>query len=761
MNSLRRPVLPFALSLFLLSSVARAQTEPSKPDEVSTPTPEEVTAPKPESEVVKMEAFNVSTTIGSYRESGSGMATKIPLDLKEIPSSLQILNATAITDRSAVSLQDVFNYVVGATQSQGNINGFTFRGFANTGTFTQNIEFDGLQGPTLKKGGMSAANVERLEFLKGPSSVLYGLMKPGGMMNIVSKNPTDVRQTRMRMTFATYEGEFTTFGDRLLSTVSVDTTGAVDQAKHLLYRLVVDAGSVPPSRKGDYDRYFSIYPAITYRWSKETFVTLKIESSQDSRRQDEGLIPIFTNGTAYGPTAAFTTARYTTVYNEPTDNARDKGSSASLSFQTVLSDWTIRLQTRSVWHLDTARFLTVNNANVYTPTATFANPNSTLRRQYNNVANGHRYNFFDANAFRAFGPDAFKQTLLLGVGGGQEVFYNQRFAFGPNVTPAISIFNPVLGQSAYPADGTGTQSARNFLSNLGAYLSDQIKLGERANISLGIRRDQQVAHGLDAYNLTRSPYVGQVVSAVVGQAGVVYNVTRQLSAYGSWSQSFYPNSVTQIDASGKSGFPPEKGVQYEAGLKFDTPDKKVFFAAGVYDISRTNVSVATGTSVPVTGQAIFRLDGEQRSKGLELELQYQPFPYWQIQVGGAFSKAYVAASTRSPISVGADLASAPRRSGSFWSRYNIPTGAMKGLGFGLGVIYQGASWSGDPSTTVYFPLPGWTRTDLSVFYKWKRQDFSLNVQNLFDRRYIANGPSAITLTPGEQRKLTLSVNTRF
>ncbi|MDB6128190.1 MAG: ferrichrome-iron receptor [Verrucomicrobia bacterium] len=751
MKLIRRPVLPFALSLLMLAPLAQAQTAPEA----------QVTPEKTDESVVHMEAFKVSTNIGSYRESGSGMATKIPLDLKEIASSLQILNATAISDRSPVSLQDVFNYVVGATQSQGNINGFTFRGFSNTGTFTQNIEFDGLQGPTLKKGGMSASNVERLEFLKGPNSVLYGLMKPGGMMNIVSKNPQDVRQTSVRFTLATYAGEFTDFGSTFLKTVSIDTTGAIDAGKHLLYRLVVDAGSVPPSRPGDNDRYFSIYPAVTYRWSAETFVTVKFESSQDVRRQDEGLVPIFTNGTAYGPTARFITAPYNTVYNDPTDKARDTGSSGSLSFQTVLSDWTIRLQTRSVWHLDTAHVLTINNANTYFPTATFANPNTTLRRQYNNVANGHRYNFFDTNAYRAFGPDSFKNTILVGVGGGQEVFYNQRFAFGPNVSPAIALFNPVLGQSPYPADGTATQSARNYLTNLGVYLSDQIKLGDRANISLGIRRDQQVAHGIDAFNPTRSPYVAQVVSAVVGQAGLVYNVTKQLSAYGSWSQSFYPNSVTQIDSTGKAGFPPEKGQQYETGLKFDTPDKKVFLAASVYDISRTNVSVASGTSFPVTGQAIFRLDGEQRSKGLELEAQWQPYPYWQIQAGAAFSKAYVAASTRSPQSVGADLASAPRRSGSFWTRYNVPRGALKGIGFGLGVIYQGPCWNGDPSTTVYFQVPGWTRADVSVFYKWKRQDFSLNVQNALDRRYIANGPSAITLTPGEQRKITLSSTTRF
>src|SRR5690242_2232721 len=129
----------FAACGLLITSFAAAQT--SGPDTSNS-----------DDEIVKMDAFKVSTTIGSYHEETSSMATKIPTDLKELASSLQVLNANAIADRNAVALPDIFAYVVGATQSQSAINGFSFRGFPNTGTFTQNIEFDGLMGATLKKG---------------------------------------------------------------------------------------------------------------------------------------------------------------------------------------------------------------------------------------------------------------------------------------------------------------------------------------------------------------------------------------------------------------------------------------------------------------------------------------------------------------------------------------------------------------------------------------------------------------------------------
>ena len=109
-------------------------------------------------DVVKLDEFKVTGKIDSYYQSTSSMASKLPMDLKELASSLSILNSSAITDRNAVILTDVVAYVVGATSSQNSVNGFSFRGFPNTGSYTQNIQFDGLMGATLKKGGSSASD---------------------------------------------------------------------------------------------------------------------------------------------------------------------------------------------------------------------------------------------------------------------------------------------------------------------------------------------------------------------------------------------------------------------------------------------------------------------------------------------------------------------------------------------------------------------------------------------------------------------------
>ena len=202
------------------------------------------------------------------------------------------------------------------------------------------------------------------------------------------------------------------------------------------------------------------------------------------------------------------------------------------------------------------------------------------------------------------------------------------------------------------------------------------------------------------------------LSAYTKQAGVVYDLTSQISAYTSYSQSIKPQTNIAFDVNGNSGFPPETGLQYEAGVKFETPSKNLNLSLAAYEITRTNVVVPSGTNFTVAtgaaqvGQAISRLDGEQQSKGFEAELQWQPLKHWQIQTGFAYSKATITASTKNPESIGFDLANAPRLTGNIWTRYNFPTGGLKGLGVGTGIVYVGKAWAGRPDHRALLPPQG-------------------------------------------------------
>lgn len=777
-----RPHRLLALALLLPAVTLQVQAQEAvKPVAPLAEEKSDATATDPGEKVLELETLTVTATIATYHQDTSSMATKLPMEIKEIPSSLQILNATAISDRNAVTLVDVVGYVVGANQSQGNINGFTFRGFPNSGSYTQNIQFDGLMGPTLKKAATSAVNVDAMEFLKGPNGVLYGQMNPGGLLNIVTKNPKEKQETNLKVTAGFYAGEFTNFGEKFTRTFSLDNTGPIPGIKHLFYRFIADIGNQPSSRVGNWGRSFSIYPSLSYKWSGDTSFTVKMEVSQDVRRQDDGMTPIFTSapiavnlagvGTvtaAYGDNATFVTAPLDTVYQDNKDRATDNGQAISAFFRTALGkDWQFRLQSRSVWHVDEVRELTTNNANIFSPSARYATPTSLLRRQFNHVKNGHRYNYIDTNAFRIFSTGDLKHTVIIGMGGGWEFFGNKRLAFGPNQTlaQAVTLYNPILDQYAYPAEGTGATDQATDQTALGEYFSDQMKLG-KLNVSVGVRHDHQVVSGLDRKNPSLTAF-RNVLDAYTKQAGAVYALTSQISGYASYSQSIKPQTNIAFDSSGNSSFPPETGEQYEAGAKFETTDKKVNISVAAYEITRTNVVVPSGTNFAVAtgqaqvGQAISRLDGEQKSTGFESELRWQPVPNWQLQGGFAYSWARITASEKNPTSVGRLLVNAPQLTGNFWTRYNVPKGQLKGLGLGAGLVYVGEAWGGDPTTAVYFKMPAWSRLDSSLYYKWKRYDFALNIQNVMDKRYVSSAFSANVLNVGEQRKATISISTRF
>ncbi|MFI5335790.1 MAG: TonB-dependent siderophore receptor [Opitutales bacterium] len=446
----------------------------------------------------------------------------------------------------------------------------------------------------------------------------------------------------------------------------------------------------------------------------------------------------------------------------PPSCARERSSPSTTPWRKQERGSQPRGEGRSVWHLDFVRELTVNNANVYSPTATNATPTSLLRRQYNQVINGHRYNYFDANAYHIFAWKNFRNTVLIGAGGGGEFFGNQRISFGPNqtATQAITLINPITGLYAYPADGTGQTAQDTWQTTIGEYISDQAQIGEKIHVSAGLRYDSQKVHGIDTLNPIKTPYFSQGVNAVTKQLGAVYDLTQKLSAYASWSTSVKPSATIAVDSSGNSSFPPETGEQYEAGLKFETPAKNVNIDLAAYRIDRNNVLVASGTNLP-SGQAISRLDGLQRSTGYELEVQWQPLPNWQVQAGAAYDKPIIMQSLKNPTTVGLDLANAPRQSGSLYTRYNFPAGGLKGLGVSFGFIDVGRSWAGDPTTKVYYRLDAWTRADAAIFYRWRKYDMALNIQNAFDHRYIASAQSALTLNVGEERKLIFSIGRKF
>ncbi len=703
--------------------------------------------PKPD-EVVQLEAFQVTTTLGKYAEVNSSAGSKTPMDLKDLPSTVQVLNASFINDLKAQTLEDLYPYVIGMTREATQANGFTLRGFSssNPDVSLQNMQVDGLPGLASRFGSPNTANVERVEVLKGPSSVLYGLMNPGGLINVVTKSPQQKRSGSFFTSAASYSGDTSSFGDDESFTARIDTTGPIDSSKHWLYRFIASVEDLRSFRHNGYFRNHYFFPSLTYRWDENTDLTLKIDITRQRRFADNGLVAPFNTVSLI--------ARHDTTYGEKNDYEYDNGETYGANFRHRFGNqWVLRVAMRNVQHHDGRYGLESRGV---TSAAVIAN--SLVLRRLRDQVNARQYSFVDANVYGEAGPEAFKHTLLLGLNGGYEQTDFFRASFGPNVA-SVNLYAPALG-TAYPADlTTGQTDPVTRYYNYGSYVSDQIKIGRRWRASLGARYDRQDQDLRDSYGVAirRS----QSVHAALPSAGLMFQPRENVSLYVSYSTSFRPIPVSAVDASGKPGFAPEKASQIEAGVKTDFLDHKLTAILALYDITKKNVVETVGGAFLPDGTQISALVGEQESTGTELQLTYLPVPHWQLQAGYAYDDARTTKSL-SAIQVNARLWNAPRQQANLWTRYNVPDGALKGFGSGLGVIYVGnrlGAITNNPALKL--EMAAYTRVDAAFYYQWKRYSFALNVANALDRSYVSSARTNFNVFPGEPRKLTLSLNVPF
>ncbi|MDI1335182.1 MAG: TonB-dependent receptor [Lacunisphaera sp.] len=713
-------------------------------------------------EVVQLETYRVSTALGRYAEENTSAGSKMPIATKNLPATVQIFNASAIKDRVAETLDDIYPYVVGMAREAPISNGFNIRGFtAQSGGTQQNIQIDNLPGSASRYSSPSTVNVDRVEIVKGPTSVLYGKLNPGGLVNIITKRPKEKHETNISGSVSSYAGTLSSAGEDMSFKASLDQTGPIDAAKHWLYRVIVAGDDVQSWRPYGYFKNYYFYPSLTYRWNEKTSFTLQLEVVREKRQYDNSIPYPPSNNPANLPASR-------TFYMDKDTPERDSGEVINAFFQHLFANnWKLSVGTRSVFHADGVRAYRINQ--VFSPVVV-ANPiaNSTVKRTFFDRTISREYNFVDANIYGDFGPENFRHTLLFGVNGGVERSDSDFPISGVNASGAnaakalfdfVNYYQPVTGLSPIPAPGTQIAPRRTivYYYNYGAYVSDRMKFGRHWNVLLGLRHDRQDADSIEVFSQLGKK--GKV-SATLPTAGLVFEANDAFTFYLSTNRSFRPAPAdANVDENGRVDFPPEKGSQLEFGIKSQLFDKRLIVNFSAYRITKQNVLEATGTFA-ANGVAISRIQGEQRSEGVELEGIWLPRPNWQIQAGGTYIDAKVTKSSN-PVFIGRRMVNVARASGNLWTRYNVPNGALRGFGAGLGVIMQGKRLAGTPTTqTSSYMLPGYTRFDTAFYYQMKRYDFALNITNVIDRKYIASsGENAVF--PAEPRRVTLSASHRF
>jgi iron complex outermembrane receptor protein len=478
---------------------------------------------------------------------------------------------------------------------------------------------------------------------------------------------------------------------------TLDLSGPLNPEQTVLYRLnaAYERGGNFRNFDTELERFF-ISPVITWKISDRTDLRLELEYSNDKRPYDRGLVA-FGRGIADIP--------FDRVLGEPDDFSERTNLSTGYRLEHRFNDdWKIRNRFRYSFSDQASRRLEPSRLNETT---------GELNREFAEF-NGTLNNYeLQTDLVGNFATGSIQHTLLFGV---DLSWLNNRGVDRGEPAPSINIFNPIYRIAPRPGrdEFSDLFPSESQTNTLGFFLQDQITLAENLKLLVGGRFDT-----IDQ----SSPSSQRQDQAFSPRVGIVYQPIEPISLYTSFSRSFQPNNRTRADG---SLLEPVRGTQYEVGIRGEFLNGRLTTNLAAYEIIRNNLAVTDPDnprfSIP---------SGEQRSRGIELDVTGQILPGWNLIASYAYTDARVTKDDN--LQPGNLLNGVPFNSASLWSTYEIQTGDFQGLGFGLGLFYVGER-QGDLNNS--FQVPSYLRTDASLFYRRNNWRAGININNLFNINYI-------------------------
>jgi iron complex outermembrane recepter protein len=317
-----------------------------------------------------------------------------------------------------------------------------------------------------------------------------------------------------------------------------------------------------------------------------------------------------------------------------------------------------------------------------------------------------------------FDTGSVKHTLLVGVDYARNLF---NYLFAPDLELPIDIFNPQYGGIPTPVED-GEPFGRKIVSNtVGIFAQDFVELLPNLKLLLGGRLDFNRYKRED--RVTDEILNEQAVTRFSPRVGIVYQPTNATSLFFNWGNSFSP----QFQARSRTNtlFDPQTTQQYEFGIKQDLVKDRLGVTLAFFEVKKQNVLTPDPEDTRFSIQT-----GEQRSRGIELDITGEILPGWNVIATYAYLDATVTKDNRIP--VGDRIFGVPQNSASLWTTYRFLKGNLQGLGFGLGITYLGEQEVSLPNS---FTVPAYAKLDAALFYERERYKVALNFKNITGAKY--------------------------
>jgi iron complex outermembrane receptor protein len=658
------------------------------------------------------ETLMVVAEAPSYRATTAATGSKIALPVLENPQSVSVVTRQSLEDRQVLRLAETAQAVAGVIPAPGYgglpTGDFTIRGFRPAFSGGNNLrngyrDFNFLTPRDLQ-------GIERVEFLKGPASLLYGLSEVGGMTNTISKRPLPAFGAEVSF-------QFGSFG---LVRPTLDVTGPVGASRTLSYRLNFAYDKNESFR--DYHDNDSTYVNGSLAWRPSSRTSLHVEL--EAQRFD------FVHDGGFGTSAEFAGLPVERFLGEPDWNDglnRQVGVTVELS-QVLSNRWSYRAAANTIASESDLRFMSyrglqgqlLNRVGIESIEST---TNVSLQNEL----------------YGTFRTGRVQHTLVTGldVAAWRFFYFWDQSPFAP-----IDIHAPAYGAQPGVTTPSFADDARTRYA--GVFIVDEMRFGERIAVHAGARGDWTTITAAD-------PRTGLETSdiendSLVPRGAFVFKPDRETSLYASYSASFLPQAG--VDRLG-TRFDPLRGRQIELGAKRGFAGGRALVTAAWFQIWKENVLTAD----PV--DPLFRVQtGEQTSRGVELEMAGDIAPGLSLNASYAYTDAFVSRDNSTP--VGTPLVNVPTHAGGVLGNYRIGRGPLAGLSLGA-LVYA----LGKRRVALFSPfqLDGYTRVDLFATYRLADWRLQINVKNAGDTRYFDS--TSFNIHPQAPRQVVIGLSRRF
>lgn len=672
----------------------------------------------------------------------------------DVPQSVQIIDAEVIEQQQAIRLSEVIK----------NANGVyvgSARGGANESLWSRGYSMDAnnmFKNGFRYNGGSipDVASLERVEFLKGGSALLFGNVAPGGILNLVTKTPkfTEGGQLTMQMgSYAFYKP-------------SIDFYGPLN--KSIAYRFNASYENSESFRDFVKNDRIYINPSFLFKISDKT----QIIAQGDYLSAD--WIPDFGTGIVNGTKTILDIPR-NMYFGALWSTGNTKSASASVLFNHDFNNnWKLGFN---------SSFQSYHRTQKSTAQLSTVAANGDWKRGLTQADAAEKIFGDQLSLQGTFNTGKIKHQIFTGVDYEYSTAPSYTFGFYDAGKPAdlltteatpINLFNydyNTQSQNA-PYPSRITKLATTDTQRFGVFAQDLISINNYIKVLAGLRwswqesdvtTTKEVIEKIGTVNKITTAYENAIPTtgakifnkAYSPKAGLVIQPNKDISLFASYSNSFSPNTGTTVDL---QPLDPSIIDQYEAGIKTDFWRGALSTNVTVYQISNNNYAQTLAFKAdgitPNVDTNLKELTGATKGKGIEIDITARPTEGLNIMAGYSFNETKVTESsgTINSLVVGDVLARTPKHTANLSFFYKLPNGIFKGLTFGAIGNYIGERSGGwndryirkevTPATTpkTYYmdiedrdiPLEGYATVDASVGYEWTKVSILCKLSNITD-----------------------------